>query len=281
MAVFLAFLSAAAFGGADFIGGLATRRASALSVVTTAHLIGLVVVLAVAPLWGTGGPAAADLSWGAGAGVSGAAGLVVLYHALATTRFSVAAPAAALLGAVVPVLYGVAAGERPEPIAWAGVALALPAILMIGRAAGDGEAAARVTRRAVLLGSGAGALFGLFGILIAQTADTSGVWPLVGARLASLPAIGAVALLRGRRPWVEGPALPVAMTAGAADMAANILLLAALHEPGLVSLVLLVSSLYPAGTVLLARMVLDERLHPTQIAGLVLAGAGLALIALG
>ena len=281
MAVLLAVLSAAAFGGADFIGGLASRKASAVSVVVTAHLIGLALVAVVAPFWGSAGPASADLLWGAAAGAAGAGGLVILYHALATTRFSVAAPAAALLGAAVPVVYGVLVGERPEPIAWAGVAVALPAILMIGVTSEEGEAGKPLVRRAVLLGSLAGVLFGLFGILISQTADTSGVWPLLGARLASIPVIAGVALVRRHPLLVEGRGLALALTAGAADMSANILLLAALHEPGLVSLVLLVSSLYPAGTVLLARVVLDERMNRVQVAGLLLAGLGLALIAIG
>ncbi|MBU1866519.1 MAG: DMT family transporter [Actinobacteria bacterium] len=281
MALFLASLSALAFGGADFVGGLASRRAPAVSVVVTAHLAGLAVVLAVAPWWGQGGPGIPDFLWGAAAGAAGGGGLVILYHALATTRFSVSAPAAALLGAALPVVFGVAIGERPATLAWVGVAMALPAILLIGMAGDGDEDAPGTTRRAVILGSLAGVLFGLFGILISRTGDTSGIWPLVGARMASLPVLGAVALARGHRLLVSGPVLGVALTVGAADMVANILLLAALHEPGLVSLVLLVSSLYPAGTVVLARMVLDERLNRIQLGGLALAGIGLGLIAVG
>ena len=133
-------------------------------------------------------------------------------------------------------------------------------------------------RRAVLLGSVAGVLFGLFGVLISQTADTSGVWPLVGARVASIPTMAAIALVMGKPLLVvRATAMRISATAGAADMIANILLLAALHEPGLLSLVLLISSLYPAGTVLLARVVLDERINRVQIGGLIMAGFGLAL----
>ena len=248
--------------------------------VVTAHLVGLVVVVAVAPWWGSGSASAADFGWGAAAGAAGAGGLVILYHALATTRFTVAAPAAALLGAVVPVAFGVATGERPDPVAWVGVALALPALLLISTAKTDEESLSFTTRRAVALGSLAGVLFGLFGILISRTADTSGVWPLVGARLASLPAIALVAVAIGKPLLAKGNALRISLTAGAADMVANILLLAALHEPGLLSLVLLTSSLYPAVTVLLARVVLEERMTPIQIGGLLMAGAGLALIAI-
>jgi len=280
MAVFLAFLSAVAFGGADFIGGLASRRASAVSVVVTAHIIGLSVILVVAPLWGAESAALSDLLWGAAAGVSGAIGLAILYHALATTRFTVAAPAAALLGATFPVGFGLIIGERPGGAAWIGIALSVPAILLISVAKDDGTPLAATTRRAVILGSLAGALFGLFGIFVSQSADTSGVWPLVGARLASIPTMVVVALAMGKPLLVSAGTMRIAVTAGATDMVANILLLAALHEPGLISLVLLISSLYPAFTVILARIVLEERMTRTQVGGLLMAGVGIALISI-
>jgi len=280
MAVFLAFLSAVAFGGADFIGGLASRRASAVSVVVTAHIIGLSVILVVAPFWGSQSAALSDFLWGAAAGTAGAVGLTVLYHALATTRFTVAAPAAALLGATVPVIFGLMIGERPGGAAWIGIALSVPAILLISAARDDGTPLAATTRRAVILGSLAGLLFGLFGIFISQTADTSGVWPLVGARMASIPTMAVVAMAMGKPLLVSGNTIRIAVTAGAADMVANILLLAALHEPGLISLVLLISSLYPAFTVILARIVLEERMTRTQVGGLLMAGVGIALISI-
>lgn len=207
--------------------------------------------------------------------------MTILYHALATTRISVAAPAAALLGAAIPVVFGVVIGERPEVVAWIGVALALPAILIMSRTGDDGPTMVDSNRRAVLLGSLAGVLFGLFGVFISQTADTSGVWPLVGARVASIPTMALIALAMGKPLIASGSTFRISATAGAADMIANILLLAALHEPGLLSLVLLISSLYPAGTVLLARVVLDERMSRVQVAGLVLAGIGLGFIAVG
>lgn len=281
MAAVLAILSAAGFGGADFVGGLASRRASAVSVVITGHLTGLLVVATLAPWFGSDGVGTADFLLGGAAGASGALGLTILYHALATTRFTVAAPAAAVFGAAVPVVFGLAIGERPAAVAWIGVALALPAIILISGLRNDGSASAATTRRAVVLGSAAGALFGLFGIFMSRTADTSGAWPLVGARLASILTMGAVALMMARPLLATGKALRISIAAGAADMAANILLLAALHEPGLVSLVLLISSLYPAGTVLLARVVLHERMTRTQVVGLLLAGFGIGLIAVG
>jgi drug/metabolite transporter (DMT)-like permease len=261
VAILFAILAAATFGAADFVGGLASRRAAAVTVVVTSHLVGLSVVLVVAPLWGSSGAGPADVMWGAAAGVAGAGGLVILYHALATTRFSVAGPAAALAGAAFPVVFGLLIGERPELLAWAGVTLALPAILLISAGGGGDLSLAETNRRALLLGSLAGLLFAFFGIFISRTADTSGLWPLVGARLASIPLMVIVAVGLG--------------------MAANIFLLAALHEPGLVSLVILISSLYPGFTVILARLVIDECITRTQLGGLLMAGLGVGMIAVG
>lgn len=281
MAILFAILAAATFGAADFVGGLASRRAAAVTVVVTSHLVGLSVVLVVAPLWGSSGAGAADVLWGAAAGVAGAGGLVILYHALATTRFSVAGPAAALAGAAFPVVFGLLIGERPELLAWAGVTLALPAILLISAGGGGDSSLAETNRRALLLGSLAGLLFAFFGIFISRTADTSGLWPLVGARLASIPLMVVVAVGLGRPVLASGRMLAVSMAVGAMDMAANIFLLAALHEPGLVSLVILISSLYPGFTVILARLVIDERITRTQLGGLLMAGLGVGMIAVG
>ncbi len=280
MAIVFAVLAAATFGAADFVGGLASRRVAAVTVVVTSHLVGLLVVLVVAPLWGSSGAGASDLVWGAAAGVAGAAGLVILYHALATTRFSVAGPAAALAGAVVPVIFGLLIGERPEMLAWVGVTLALPAVLLISVGGGGGDSSlAETNRRALLLGSLAGLLFAFFGVFISRTADTSGLWPLVGARLASIPLMVVVAIGLGRPVLASGRMLAVATAVGAMDMAANIFLLAALHEPGLVSLVILISSLYPGFTVILARLVIDECITRTQLSGLLMAGLGVGMIA--
>lgn len=277
MAILLAVLASAMVGGADFLGGLTARRAPAATVVVTSHLSGLGLALVAAPLVGAEGPVAADVGWGAAAGIGGAVGLVLLYHALATTRIAVAAPAAALTGALVPVAFGVLAGERPEPVAWAGVALAIPALMLIPSGRGiDGRLLAH-SGRALAIGAAAGVAFGLFGIFLSRAGDASGLWPLVGARLASIPAISLLALGTGRPLLASSPALWWALGVGLADMAANIVFLAALHR-GLLSLVVVITSLYPGFTILLARLVLDEEIARRQLLGLALAAAGIALI---
>ncbi len=278
MAILLAVLSSITIGGADFLGGLTARRAPAITVVFTAHLAGLGVTLVAAPLWGSDGTVTADLLWGAAAGASGAIGLVMLYHALATTRFSVAAPAAALFGAVLSIGYGLVIGERPDALAWVGVVLALPALLLITSSQRNEGGDRRSARRAVLLGALAGIGFSLYGIFMSRTGDSSGLWPLVGSRVASIPAVAVLALARRRPLLTAPPVLARALTVGVLDMGANILFLEALHR-GFISLVVLISSLYPAFTVLLARVVLDERIGRRQGFGLLLAGAGIVLIA--
>jgi len=277
VAILLAVLASAMVGGADFVGGLTARRSPAATVVVTSHLSGLALVLVTAPLVDAEGPTAAELGWGACGGAAGAIGLVLLYHGLATTRIAVAAPAAALTGAIVPVIFGVLVGERPEPLAWAGVGLAVPALALIPSGRGvDGKVLLH-SGRALAIGAAAGVAFGFFGIFLSRTGDGSVLWPLVGARLASIPAISLLAF-GTRRPLVAAP--PVlwwALGVGLIDMAANIVFLAALQR-GLLSLVIVITSLYPGFTILLARLVLREDISRRQAAGLALAAAGVALI---
>jgi drug/metabolite transporter (DMT)-like permease len=279
VAVLLAVLASAMIGGADFLGGLTARRAPAATVVVTSHFSGLALVLVAAQFISAGGPRAADLGWGALAGAAGAIGLVLLYHALATTRIAVAAPAAALTGAVVPIVFGVMAGERPASVAWFGVTLALPALLMIPSGRGVDGRVLLHSGRALAIGAAAGVAFGFFGIFLSRTGDVSGLWPLVGARLASIPAI-AVLALGTRRPLVAcPPALWWALAVGLVDMGANILFLAALQR-GLLSLVVVITSLYPGFTIVLARVVVHEEMTRRQLVGLSLAATGIVLISL-
>jgi drug/metabolite transporter (DMT)-like permease len=277
MPLVLAGLSSLVFGVADFAGGLATRRAPAITVVWNAQLIGLASIAAVAPMMGSNDVGVTALAWGAGAGAAGAIGLVLLYHALATTRISVAAPVAAVVGTVLPVLFGVLIGERPAPIAWLGMLLAVPAVLALSSAPSTDAGPAG---RAAWLGALAGAAFALFGILVSRSGSDSGMWPLVAARTASVVLLGSVALA-ARRPLLAPRATWGLVTVSALlDMAGNVLFLLAVRRE-LLSLVSVIMSLYPASTIALARIVLGERVVQRQWAGLVLAAAAVVLIALG
>jgi drug/metabolite transporter (DMT)-like permease len=279
MPILFAGLASATFGVSDFLGGLATRKAPAASVVVSSQLAGLVLLLAAAPLAG-GSATATDLWWGAAAGTAGGAAIGVFYHAIATTRVGVAAPVGAVAATVLQVLFGLVVGERPASIAWAGIAIAIPAIVLI-TAGGDRSHAGRaITRRAFVLGVITGVGFALFGICISRTGDAAGLWPLLGARGASIVLMTGIALGTGR-PLLVGPGVAtLAVIVGLGDMAGNIFFLVAVRR-GLLSLVSVIVSLYPAATVLLARTVLGERVAAVQAAGLALAALGVTLIALG
>ncbi|MDF5753308.1 EamA family transporter [Spongiactinospora sp. TRM90649] len=275
--VVLATACALVYGAADFFGGLATRRSRLLAVVVLSQVAGLGFIAALAgALPGT--PSAGALLWGMAAGIMGAAGLVLFYRALARGTMSVVAPTTATTSAAMPVLFGLLSGERPEALALAGVALALVSVLMVSRAPGGGTV--RESTGPLLAALAAGAGFGGFFILLAQAPAEAGIWPLMGARFASITLVALLALATGRTLRPGGGAVPTIVVAGVLDMAANVLYLLAAQR-GLLSLVAVLVSLYPATTILLARYVLRERLHPTQTVGVVAALAAVALIAAG
>jgi drug/metabolite transporter (DMT)-like permease len=283
MAVVLGLLVAATYGAADFFGGLSSKRASVPAVVVLSQLTGLPLLVLLVVVAG-GDPSRRNLTFGAVAGAVGAVGLVCLYRGLSSGRMSVVAPITAVGAAIVPVVWGLVQGERPDGLALAGVALALLAVGLISRTDDDvldgeptGPAAtpAQFLPLAVL----AGLAFGLVFVLLAETSDDAGFYPLLAGRLTSIPLLAAGTFATGRSFAVgsRGAAATIA-GAGVLDMAANALFLLASRE-GLLALVGVLSSLYPASTVLLARVVLRERLQPAQVVGLTMAGAGVVLIA--
>ncbi|MET8161549.1 DMT family transporter [Sphaerisporangium sp. NPDC005289] len=274
-AVMLATMCAVVYGTADFFGGLATRRSRVLAVVMLTQLTGLVFVLPLLPLL-PGTPSPAALGWGMAAGLCGGVGVVLFYRALASGVMSVVAPTTATTSAALPVLAGLAMGERPEAAALCGVALALAAVVLVSREPGTGRSRAALAPVVQALVSGLG--FGAFFVLLKQVPAEAGLWPLFGARLASAVAAGALALASGRTVRPGKGALPAIVTAGILDMLANVLYLMAVQR-GLLTVVAVLASLYPASTLLLARYVLGERLSALQAAGVGLALGAVALIA--
>ena len=280
MAALLALASAVCFGVSDFSGGLASRRTAATSIVLASNALSLLLAIVTAGVVPGSALVASDLAWGAAAGTVGVIGVVLLYRGLAIGPMAVVAPLTAVLSAVVPVLAGVALGERPGPVALVGVVAAVPAIALVsGARAGS---AAAIGRDALLAALAAGVSFGGFYVLLARTGQHGGAWPLVGQRAASVVVLAlatAVGLARGRPSAVRGNALALALLAGLTDFLANLSYLLATHR-GLLALVAVLSSLYPASTVVLASAVLRERLSARQLGGLALAVAAVALIAL-
>lgn len=283
MSVVLALGAAVVFGSADFLGGLASRRRAALAVAFGTQLAGFVALLVALPFLPPATVTPRDLLLGALGGLFGSSGVVLLFRCLARGPMSVVAPVAALTASVVPILAGVVQGERPGAAAVAGIAVALVAVVLITRE-GDEVAVTGERVRAdvgvVATALAAGALFGLFFVCLHGAGDDAGLYPLVGARLASIPFLALLITTRGGnlREAVTGRGLPTVVVSGVLDMTANILYLVALRH-GLLAVVSALTGLYPAATVLLAQTVLDERMRRTQVAGLAVAAVAATLVA--
>jgi drug/metabolite transporter (DMT)-like permease len=278
MATLLALASAVVYGMADFAGGMASRRATAAAVVALSQAAGLVAVVLLLP-WLGGDPEPADLRWGAAAGVAGGAGLLLFYRSLAAGVMSVVAPVTAVSAAALPVLGGLLLGERIGPLAAVGIALALTAVVLV--AAEDGLASLRNARLGTVAPAlAAGAGFGLFFVVLDRTGDDSGLSPLVAARVVSVLMVGGLALTTGRSLRVSRRVLPVVLLAGVGDMTANALFLVATQVGGQLAITGVLASLYPVSTVVLAQVLLRERLAGAQRAGLAVAAAAVVLIAL-
>ena len=279
----LAILSAVAYGSADFLGGLASRRSNPLRVVAVSQLYGLILIAAALPFFPPDAYSTADFLWGAAAGISGGVGLVSLYRGLSQARMGVVAPIAAGVGAIMPGLFGLLSGDRPSVVASAGAVVALVAIFVVGWPAGS---TGRNTTLDTIGTQGlpeaitAGVGFGAFFIFLSKAAAASGVWPLLGARLGSLALLWLLLTALPGTVSVRAETNGLVLGAGLVDVTANALFLYAARG-GLLTLVAVLTSLYPAATVILARVVLRERLSRTQIGGVVLTLVGMGLIAVG
>lgn len=283
MGVFVGLLAALLFGSGDFFGGRASRDASTRSVLvvsqTTAAIGAVVLALVV-----SGEVIGADLTYGAAAGLANALGLGMLYRGLATGRMGVVAPVTAVVGAVVPVTWGLVVGERPGALVLAGVAFAVLAGALISREDETDRAESHdpAASRAVLIALVAGAALGTSFVLFAYTSDVSGLWPVLAARTSAMLAalIAARRIATGERKRLARPAARLAIAAGACDVSATAFLLVGIRNE-LAVVVAPIASLAPGFTVLWACGLLREPLGRTQSIGLVLALVGLVMIAGG
>ncbi|HEY1915501.1 MAG TPA: EamA family transporter [Streptosporangiaceae bacterium] len=306
MVEIFALAAAVLYGAADFLGGAGSRRASAIAVLATTAPVGGVVMLIAA--LAAGGPLhLAGLGWGLAGGAAGGVGLLVLYAGLAAGPMTVVAPVTALVATVLPVGVAVAGGERPGLLVLVGGAICLVAITLVsmqgskagesvgeaggacsgggepgGRAGEVGETAAR--RRASVRGLGygvvAGVAFGLFYLFLRDAGHSGVLWPVAISRLAGTTVALSVAGLTRTRPVWWRPSrrtFTMAVTSGVLDATANICYVLATRA-GLLGLAVVITSLYPGITVLLARLTLGERMRTVQRAGLVLAAVGVIMI---
>ena len=284
MAILLGLLAAVTYGTADFLGGFATKRSGVFSVVVISQVFGSLLILLAIPFF-LGGYDGISFAWGMASGVAGGFGVTFFYAALAAGRMSQIAPITAVVAACIPVIFGLVSGERPGIGPLAGIGLALLAVALVSSGApeggdADGDETAGDERRGLLLALAAGIGFGLFFVLLARAGSESGIWPLAGARVASVSSVLLVALLAKQTLRPSPGSLPVIAAAGMFDVAANIAYLLA-SRVGLLSLVAVVTSMYPAMTVILARVLLHERMHKVQMAGVGVAFVAVVLIAMG
>jgi len=279
MSLLLGLVVAASFGSGDFLGGLASMRARTIAVLVTAQLCALVGALAVAVIVG-GDPHASDYALGALGGVLNVTALGCLYQGLAVGRVGVVAPVAAVVGSVIPVVWGLTTGESPATEALIGVVLAIVAGGLISAERGEHPAADASRRSALLLALAAGVGFGFSFVCYGNTRDASEFWPVLSGRIGAVTAVVLVALVLRISPALTSTARVQAIAAGLLDVGATALLLVAIRD-GLFATVAPVAALAPAFTVGHAWWYLRERPSPIQVAGLALALTGLVLIAVG
>ena len=304
VAVLLALISAVSYGGSDFAAGLATRRASAIRVTLIAEAGSVAVVGLTLAVIGAHPPSLRAVIWGCAAGLGGVCGALALYVGFRHAAFSVAGPLSAVGAAGFSVLAGLLLGERPTALALIGIVLALPAIVGVSASvgarggehpgggvvtapaasgvtpagAGLGRWARRMLPVGVSYGLVAGACFALLFVGLNQAGSSSGLWPVFFGQAAALVAVACAGAFTGdlRLPEERGGWL--AAVAGLTGGPGTILFFLATHR-GLLAIAAVITSLYPAVTIMFARVVLGERLTAIRLAGLVLAAASVALIA--
>lgn len=284
LAFLLALGSAVLYGAGDFTGGLSTRRASTIPVVLFSQASGLVLLALLLPFLPASSPTGGDLLWGVAAGLTGGIGVALLYRALAIGTMSVVAPITAVCAVAIPVVAAVLMGERPAPIAVGGIVLGIVSIVLVSRQSAEpvsGENPPATPNRAGLgTALASGVLIGFFFLAFAQSGPAAGMWPLLAARSISVCLFGVIAIATKSSVQMPRQVFLLVILAGVLDMLANALYLIAARN-GPLSIVVTLASLYPASTVLLARIVLRERLNRWQISGIGCALAAVVLIVRG
>jgi drug/metabolite transporter (DMT)-like permease len=262
------------WGTSDFNGGLGARRAPIYGVTATSYVAGSVLLIVIALISREPFPAAADMFWGGLAGLGGVIGLTCLYQALATGRMGIAAPVLAVVGAVIPVLVSAFVDGTPGILQIAGFVLAIISVALISR-----QQSETYRRGGLSLALAAGVGFGIFFVLLDQISADAIFWPLVSARVVSLIAVIIVARTTRQHWHPTRAALPMILLAGILDVSGNTFFLLA-AQSGRLDAATVLSSLYPAVTVILARMLLKEPIARVQAVGILAAVVAIPLIAL-
>ena len=266
--------AALSWGTGDYAAGLASRRTNVYGVVIVSQFVGLVLLTVLALLLAEPVPTPSDLVWGAIAGLGGTTGLVALYRGLATGPMGITAPIAAVVSVILPLLFGLFLEGLPAPPQLLGFGLALCAVWFITRT-GDGS---RIKARVLVLPLVAGLGFGVFLILIDHVSAAAILWPLAAARVTSVLALLLVVLVTRQRARPAAGQMLLVLMAGVCDTGGNAFYALA-ASAGRLDIAAVLGSLYPAATVLLARLILKERISRLQGVGLALAMIAVLLIA--
>jgi drug/metabolite transporter (DMT)-like permease len=279
MGVVLALLSALCFGSSDFAAGLGGRRSDPSAITAIAQPLGLVAAAIAVIMFSARSPTPHVLWWGALSGIGSGMGTISLYRGLAVARMSVVAPLSAVLTAALPALAGLLLGEQLTAVAWAGIAIAMPAIVLVSVRPDGGHGSRRA---GIVTGLVAGAGFALLFIALDRAGTSAGAWPLLpGQAVAAVVVLAWAAPARNRpsrKAWSQ--AWRIGVAAGALSGIANLLYLAATGA-GQLAVVAVMTALYPAVTVLLARVILHERWSRLQVIGLAAAAVAVAAISIG
>jgi uncharacterized membrane protein len=308
VAVLLALAAAVSFGGSDYTAGLAARKAGALKVTLAAEVVNTILVFSFVPFASSHVPSVQSAGWGAAAGASGAAGVMALYLGFRYAAFSVASPVSAVAAAGFSVLVGLLSGERPGMLSLAGIVLTVPAIIAVSASAGhqaaglaDGSGAAappagqgdvpgaggRTWTRSpgrhaigVMCGLAAGAGFAGFLIGLDRAGSGADLWPVGAADLAAVLTVACIAAVAGQFGVPSAGTRGLCLLTGVIAAMGTVSYFLATHK-GLLVVTAVIYSLYPAGTIVLARVLSGERLTAVRITGLVLAAVSVGLIAAG
>jgi drug/metabolite transporter (DMT)-like permease len=272
----LAFTAALAYGASDFVGGTGSRHHSPWGLVLIGQMCGGALMIACG-LAAPADPRAADFAWALLAGAGSASGSIFLYRGLARGRMGLVAPVSAVGAALLPVLVGVALGERPTWLAWLGVLVALPGIWLVSRGSSASTAG---TQGALVDGAAAGAGFGILFIALGQVSSDAGFAPLAANQIfgAAVTVVVAAAIGQEWRPRLG--VLPWGGASGALGAAGTVTFLLSTHATGL-GVAAVLTSLYPAVTVMLASIALGERLRGGQRLGIGICTLAVATLALG
>jgi drug/metabolite transporter (DMT)-like permease len=273
--VVLGLLAAALYGISDFVGGIASRRTGAITVLLWSYPVGAGLMTALLPLF-PGEVDARVVLFGVLGGAAGLVGVALMYSLMTVAPINVVSPITAVLAAIVPVLVAVGIGERPGLAAWLGIALGLGAVVLVSRT-GEDNPHGRIGAGVIALAFVSGLGFGLYFVFLARAGDDSGLWPLVISRVACAALIVPLAAAMNGLQLLPRRLVWLVVLAGACDASANMAFLLAARD-GLLSLASVLTALYPAVTVLLAVGLLHEHTNRLQRAGLLLAAGAIVLI---